>query len=116
MSSTDGVLRLLLLAVACASSAACASGAEVCPALPADPVQQIHLFDGPPTDLAYLAPDGTGSRSDVYTLSGIHARGGSVTVRCIHRGGAAAEVLLKPTVARCHFRRDADGASHLRCR
>jgi len=126
MSSTEPVawLAALLLATAlpaCASGGARAGGAgtpgvDVCSMRAGDPLQQIHLFDGPPADLAYLAPDGPGRAASTYTLKAIHAGGGSVTVRCIYRSGEAVEVVLARTVSLCTHRAAPGNGGQLRCR
>ena len=91
-----------------------ASSAPVCPQRAQDALRQIHIFDGPPEDQAYLAPDDDTTRSNVYTLKPIYDKGRFVTVRCEYRSSPLLDVRL-PRVAKCVFRKGRQSYGNLRC-
>lgn len=114
MSSTSRSLRTLIWVCLAALPAAHASSAPVCPARAQDALRQIHIFDGPPEEQAYLAPDDDTTRSNVYTLKPIYDKGGFVTVRCEYQSSPLLDVRL-PRVAKCVFRKGRQSYGNLRC-
>jgi hypothetical protein len=103
----DSRVAALLLTAACTcSTLACAKPAPVCPAQSKAVVTQIDIFDGPPQDQAYLAPDDEQHAPNTYTLSGIYDEGRTVTVRCHYSGGQQRDVELKQRVKQCRFAED----------
>lgn len=95
--------RAVLLLGCVVATAACASPTSVCPARRHAIVQQIDIFDGPPKDLAFIAPDDPDKAPDTYTLGDIYARGGKVVVRCHYGDGATRDVELKPGTRSCRY-------------
>ena len=108
----------VLAAFSLGLTGACASDLPpaVCPARPGDLVQAIDVFDGPPADLAYLAPDGRRNGASVFTLGTVYAEGRTVTIRCKYRSGAATDVEVTARVEACTARREASGNVAVACR
>jgi hypothetical protein len=78
-------------------------------------VTQIDLFDGDPSEAAYLAPDDDGAGQNTYTVAPIYAKGGHVTVRCHYGGDAVEDVALRKPIRRCVFS-EGDAHPSLACR
>ena len=115
MSLTELLARFTGILVVCLLHTAQASALDVCPARPNDAIQQIYLFDGRPEELAFLAPDGAATASNVYTLRSIYDNGGFVTVRCAYKSGSIVDVELKCKTNKCTFRKQKAGYGNLRC-
>lgn len=102
--------------VASLMGAAQAQDFVVCPSRSHDVVGQIYLFDGPPEELVYLAPDDSSGASNYYSIGSIYDSGRFVTVRCKYKGGAIVDVQLKSRAKSCTFQDEKEGYGNLRCR
>jgi hypothetical protein len=67
-----------------------AKAASVCPVRAHTTVRQIDLFDGPPADLAYLAPADPDRAPNLYPVREVYQQGRIVTIRCQPRSISAA--------------------------
>ena len=110
-------LGLLTALAACHPPASARDqAAAICPIRTGDLVQAIDVFDGPPADMAYLAPDGRRDGASVFTLGPIYAEGRTVTIRCKYRSGVATDVEIAARVESCSARRESSGNVAVACR
>lgn len=116
MSLRTKRLTLLLLIGVVAFNPAFAKPRGVCPEIKHDKVRQIYIFDGQPSELAYLAPDDSETAPDTYTLSKIYDEGRSVTIRCEYESATVRDIELKNRVRTCRSSESKTGEPRLTCK
>jgi hypothetical protein len=104
------------LACLATSAFAGAASADVCQIRQGDPLAQLYIYDGKPSENVILAPDGDGALSNKYTVKPIYDKGGFVSVRCKYKGGVVVDLELKSKVTQCRFLKAKGGYGNLRCR
>ncbi len=107
-------LFALMTVLACGLNTANAKG--VCAKRGNEKVQQIDIFDGDPSELAFLAPDDDQTAPNTYTLNYIYDKGGIVTIRCKYDSGFVNVVQLKNKVRQCKFSKNKAGQPNLVCK
>jgi hypothetical protein len=117
MLSSPEVRLLGLLLSICTGSPAFADGTgkSLCPRFTGHKVQHIDIFDGNPTEQAYLAPDDDKTAPNTYTVGSIYEQGRKVTVRCTYDGGLMRDVVLNKAET-CNFSEDKRSGPSLVCR
>jgi hypothetical protein len=79
--------------------------AGVCPPRAGASPSQIDVFDGDPSEQAFLAPDDDRKGANTYTVKSVYDQGRTVTVRC-HFGKEAVDVKLTKPVSACRYSED----------
>lgn len=97
-------LAALLFVISFSSAAvACSKPVSICPKRSHVSVRQIHVFDGKPEDLAYLAPDDPDTAPNTYTVGNILVQGRGVVVRCRYDDGVVRDVELEKCTKVCRY-------------
>jgi len=107
---------LLLSLAVLASTPAIADSHGVCPELKRDKVRQIYIFDGKPSELAYLMPDDNEDAQNLYSLSYLYDHGRTVTIRCEYESGTVRDIEFKNRIRACHSSETKSGESRLTCK
>ncbi len=106
---------LLCAAMVCHGTAR-AADITPCSEKPGTALKYVEIYDGPPEEMASLAPDDEGKNSGTYTLGYIYEDGRFVTIRCKYADGTAADVKLAAKVESCKDAVGKDKKVHFTCR
>src|ERR1700761_255234 len=102
MSWSRSLGTALLGAALLGQGPAHAADSAPCQDKPGTALKYVEVYDGPPEELASLAPDDEGKNSGIYTLGNIYQDGRFVVIRCKYADGTSADVQL-PKVESCKY-------------
>jgi hypothetical protein len=96
-------LTAILLAALLFQGSTQAAEISPCAARPGTFLKYVEIFDGPPEELASLAPDESGKNSATFVLGDLYAAGRFAIVRCKYADGKTVDVKLTAKVESCKY-------------